>query len=530
MHLISMMALPAVLFFAGCATTSTHGATCMKTDIAVKEAIPNPELWFEGTVEQAFAEARELKRPIFLFWNAAWCPPCNEVKSELLSKAQFPELMKPFVPVYLDGDSERAQHWGEKLNASGYPTMLVLSAEGKEIARVLETVNMGEFEAALSAALSANRPLAETIELARSGKAAESDWRLIALSNWEALNVAGADLLKLHKDMADGVPENMVKERALLAGRLLDAAAANGRKIDAQVYLDRIFAGLEAIHAARATIISPSMKNIIPWLHRTPSGIEYNALKARWLAAAAVLEADETLSVANRLSAAYPALAFNQFEHPKGPVDAAVRDQIVAAAAKADARASTPYQRKSVLSWAASLLGSVGEFDAARKLLDKEFEVTDTPWYYASAHAGLEEKAGNQAAALKWSEKARVFAKGRATKLQWIVTDLAAAAKVSAANERHVAQLTKEYYAIAFELEDGFSGRNAKRANAVADVLKGFEKGGPVANVIAAYAADCERGLSKDGSKCKNHFAGLVLKDKKAKPPSSSSCDGSCPM
>ena len=34
--------------------------------------------------------------------------------------------MSGFVPVYLDGDSEAAQIWGERLKAAGYPTILVL--------------------------------------------------------------------------------------------------------------------------------------------------------------------------------------------------------------------------------------------------------------------------------------------------------------------------------------------------------------------------------------------------------------------
>ncbi len=68
--------------------------------------------WFAGTVDEAFALSAKEHKPVFLYWGAVWCPPCNEIKSEVFSKTRFDELMEPFIPVYLDGDTEAAQVWG----------------------------------------------------------------------------------------------------------------------------------------------------------------------------------------------------------------------------------------------------------------------------------------------------------------------------------------------------------------------------------------------------------------------------------
>ena len=94
--------------------------------------------WFKGSVEDAFAEANRTNRPIFLYWGAVWCPSCTEVKSHIFAKPEFTKLVKNVVPVYLDGDTEQAQIWGEKLKISGYPSLLLLNSKGQEVLRFNE--------------------------------------------------------------------------------------------------------------------------------------------------------------------------------------------------------------------------------------------------------------------------------------------------------------------------------------------------------------------------------------------------------
>ncbi len=48
----------------------------------------------------------------------------------------FIALTSKFVPVYLDGDEEGAQAWGERFGVRGYPTLIVLDPQRNEITRV----------------------------------------------------------------------------------------------------------------------------------------------------------------------------------------------------------------------------------------------------------------------------------------------------------------------------------------------------------------------------------------------------------
>ena len=92
--------------------------------------------WYEGSVEEAFAAAKESGKPIYLYWGAVWCPPCHAISATIFKSPEFLERSKLFIPVYLDGDTDNAQAYGEKFGVRGYPTMIVFDSEGVELTRI----------------------------------------------------------------------------------------------------------------------------------------------------------------------------------------------------------------------------------------------------------------------------------------------------------------------------------------------------------------------------------------------------------
>ena len=52
----------------------------------------------DAEVDAAFASARSENKPVFVYWGAKWCPPCNQVKATLFNRQDFIERSRAFVP------------------------------------------------------------------------------------------------------------------------------------------------------------------------------------------------------------------------------------------------------------------------------------------------------------------------------------------------------------------------------------------------------------------------------------------------
>ncbi len=130
---------------------------------ATKSAASQPAAiqWVEGDVTAAFARAAAEGKPVFLYWGAAWCPPCHELKATVFSRPEFIEKMKLFVPVYIDGDAPGAQKWGDEFRVTGYPSVVVLRADRTELARINGGMDLSQYAEVLDLVLGDVRPVAE---------------------------------------------------------------------------------------------------------------------------------------------------------------------------------------------------------------------------------------------------------------------------------------------------------------------------------------------------------------------------------
>src|SRR5690606_39056916 len=142
--------------------------------------------WRQGDVEDALAEAKEAGKPVILYWGAVWCPPCNQMKAGLFKDPAFIAETENFIPVYLDGDTEGAQRWGEQFGISGYPTIIILQPNGTEITRIASATMAEDLPELLRVAAGRTTSIEALLAKAGSDTAnlTDEDWRILGGFDW----------------------------------------------------------------------------------------------------------------------------------------------------------------------------------------------------------------------------------------------------------------------------------------------------------------------------------------------------------
>jgi protein disulfide-isomerase len=412
------LALGLALAVAGCKQQAGNapGTAAKATEIA----------WREGDVDDALAEAKESGKPVILYWGAKWCPPCNQMKTTLFKDATFIAETQNFVPVYLDGDTQGAQRWGEHFGISGYPTVIVLRPDGSEVTRLSSASTSGKFAELLK--VTAVRT--ETTEelLARAEKDASGlkadDWRLLAGFDWRNDPKHFGDAAKagaLLNKLALAAPEDAQKRRFALLALIMTAEKGADDKIalspaqQAQLtqILPPLLASPEEVTANRQELLGTA--DLIVAL---PDAKQRTALGGSLVTALDKVYADTSLSLPDRLDTVYADITLAKASG-NGKVAPAVLQKVHERVDWADKSAKDAMSRQSVISDAADVLAEVGDRDSARKLLEAELKRSDWAYYYMLDLASLAEDSGDKAGAIAWAKKAYETSHGAATRVQW---------------------------------------------------------------------------------------------------------------
>ena len=387
--------------------------------------------WRNGDVDAAFAAAKAENKPVFLYWGAIWCPPCNQVKVTIFNRQDFIERSRFFVPVYIDGDSPSAQKEGSRFHVSGYPTMILFTPDGREITRLPGEVDADQYMRVLAMGMNGARPVKATLAAALSTgdgarvNLAPEDWRMLAYYSWvtdEQQLVPKKDVAPTLARLAKACPSDQMETATRLQLQALAAAAdAKGARPRADTAAaDRVIAVLADTKRARENfdLLAYYAGSVTGYL--TPAQSAARArLTAAWNAALDRLIADPGLATDDRLAAVNAKVELARLEIPKGtlpePLLATVRDQ----AARADRETTDVYARQSAISGAAEVLAEAGLLAESDALLTRELARSHSPYYFMLGLAANARKRGDKAGALEWAEQAYAAAKGPATRLQW---------------------------------------------------------------------------------------------------------------
>ena len=525
-HVVSAFALAGVLatMLAACsepaevapplAAASVPGpAAAMVATASAAAGIAWQHASSDADVDAAFAQARAEGKPVFVYWGAAWCPPCNQVKATIFNRQEFIERSRAFVPVYVDGDSPGAQKLGARFHVSGYPTMLLFSPQGVELTRLPGEVDAARYTEVLTLGMNAQRPVKELLAQVKAGGQGlgSNDWRMLAFYSWDTDHqqlVPKDGVPALLRQLAAACPP----QPAEIATRLrLEALAASDDKAAAKPDPEartRLLALLADEAAARAQL--DVLTNNAPDITRAlsaPGTPQRAALVAAFDLALKRFEADPTLSRADRMGALIAQVDLARIDVPKASgmasgaavskrpgvkLPAALLADIRTQTARADREITDGYERQAVITAAAYLLAQAGLGDESDALLKANLAKSHSPYYLMSELAGNAKARGDTAGALHWYEAAFDQSKGPATRLQWGASYVSALVELAPRDEARIEKAARRLLTEAAGQPDAFYERSARSLQRVGTALQRWNRRGAHAAALRRLQAQLD--------------------------------------
>ena len=448
-------------------TDATEAADVMPPAVVAIE-------WFDGSIDQAFALAQAQNKPLFLYWGAVWCPPCVEIKQTAFKSQQFIAQSRLFIPVYLDGDTERAQVYGEQFGAKVYPTMIIFNPAGEEVTRLHAGIDISAYNSVLELSLDSMRPTRALVDAALQDPDSLTDAELqqLAYYSWydgQALpEGTSPELFNILSTVAsDRNPPASTRFYLQYLTMLTSALEEdNAMEKAASEKLGAILESPELLFASWDYLIFPEA--IIPAVGGDIKAIE--SLQNQWATALRDNRHNERLSTKNQLYGWRPYLVFH-FEGDEEKARPLPQDVVLAIQADgkaADESVAGTHARQSVINTASNVYELAGLMDDARTLLTAEIEKSRTPYYFMGSLAYLEEQEGNLTEALEWRRKAYENSKGPATRIRWWASYVQALTRLAPEDSQRIQQASMEIFDKTEGMEEFFSGanfRNLSRAN-----------------------------------------------------------------
>lgn len=98
----------------------------------------NKVKYFNGSLDEAIAEAQKRNKPLFVKTYTDWCYYCKKLDKEVLTDGGVAEqLNKDFIAYKINMEKGEGDAVAKKYKVNGYPTLLILDGEGNLINRLV---------------------------------------------------------------------------------------------------------------------------------------------------------------------------------------------------------------------------------------------------------------------------------------------------------------------------------------------------------------------------------------------------------
>lgn len=95
------------------------------------------------SIERELAEAKAANRPIFINFYATWCGACRMMDREVFTKEPVAQALSTWVSASFDVDAD--PQTADAFGIQSLPTLVILSPQGRQIARREGVMSVQEF-------------------------------------------------------------------------------------------------------------------------------------------------------------------------------------------------------------------------------------------------------------------------------------------------------------------------------------------------------------------------------------------------
>jgi thiol-disulfide isomerase/thioredoxin len=536
--LLATAALCAVLQLAATPTLAAQAlpkTALPSTPGSAKTALPSTNTaWLpaaaDADIDRAFAQAKRENKPVLLYWGATWCPPCNQLKATFFNRQEFAALAKSFVAVHVDGDRPGAQKIGQRFAVSGYPSVVLMNAAGKELTRLPGEVDAEQLLAVLKLGLAGGRPAQAVLADALAGKPlGGAEWRLLAFYSYatdEQRLVPKADvaqtLARLAAASAAATPpaEPDLTTRLWLTA-LAESDEGKGVKPDPALR-ERVQRVLADPAAARLhmDVLTNGAKAIVRTLDEELSPGR-SAMATAFDTALQRLQADTTLSRSDRMGALYARVQLARIEEPKDAVSPPMPEALVKdlrdISARFDREVTDGYERQAVITHAAGTLAQAGLWTDSDALLKANLAKSHSPYYLMSQLGGNARKQGKKDEALNWYAQAFDTSVGPATRLQWGTSYLGALIDLAPQDSSRIEKTAATLLAEAAKDKAAFEARSARAMQRIGSRLVAWNGDGKHSAEMKRLQAQLDGVCAKVAAPQRAACQGLLKKPAAAK-------------
>ncbi|PIX13171.1 MAG: thioredoxin, partial [Flavobacteriaceae bacterium CG_4_8_14_3_um_filter_31_8] len=86
--------------------------------------------------QEALEKAKTENKPIFLDIYATWCRPCKILKKHTFSDKEVGDYYNAnYINIAVDGETKEGRKLANNFSIQGYPTLLILDKNGKQVAK-----------------------------------------------------------------------------------------------------------------------------------------------------------------------------------------------------------------------------------------------------------------------------------------------------------------------------------------------------------------------------------------------------------